>query len=121
MWRGCSEGQRLVAVGRGQRTGLRWRLGNQGGAPSTDSPVGARPKLLELPSATGGPSQWQPVCWWEVEEAECLGGQQRPSPAFGQAPGGVLGEELTYAQAGLPKTRPLTPAGNPGVEAHPGR
>lgn len=54
-----------------------------------------------------------------VEESECLGGEQGPSPAFGQ-PGGLLGEEPTFAQAGggLPRTRSLTPAGNPRVEAH---
>lgn len=38
--------------------------------------VGAGPKLLELPSASDGPSHQQPVCRWEVEGAECLGGQQ---------------------------------------------
>lgn len=61
-----------------------------------DSWVGAGPQLLELLSAAGGWSGWQPVCWWEVAASECLGGQKGPSAAFGQLEG-PLGEEPTYA------------------------
>lgn len=78
-------------VQRERAESLRWRPRNQRGEPSMD-PGGSRAQAVRAAPVAGGPPRWQPVCRWEVEESECLGGQQ-------DRPEGLLGEEPTCAQA----------------------